>query len=116
MNERGVLHDFCFWHFESIKSYLLVAMESTILWDLGGITQIIAPKRKSSDPDNGRCTFLVLRKSQITCWRPDHSQEHVSNYLCSVDIHFKLWHSPYGPVLHMLEQSCHSFSLSNLVF
>lgn len=29
---------------ESIKSGLLVVVESTILWDLGEVTQIIAPK------------------------------------------------------------------------
>ena len=70
----------------NIKSCLMVVRESIIFWNLGEVTQIIDPKRRSLDPYGERCTFLVLRKSQITCWRHDHSQEHVSNK--SVDINF----------------------------
>lgn len=72
---------------KSIKSCLLVVMKSTILQDLGEIIQIIAPKKRSLDPCGGRCPFLALRKSQITFWRHNHSQEHVPNR--SVDVNFK---------------------------
>lgn len=35
---------------ESIKSGLLMVTESTVLWDLREVTQIIASKRRSSAP------------------------------------------------------------------
>lgn len=70
----------------NIKSCLLVVREATILLSLGGNNPRNCPKKRSLDLYGGRCTFLVLRKSQITCWRHNHSQEHVSNR--SVDINF----------------------------